>query len=149
MATNTDSAGDKAAVGQGEASAFERIGGAPTIRLAVDELYQLILDDPDLAGYFEDVELPRLKAHMADLLTKVLGGPDRYAGRDLEEGHRGLGITAEHYGKVGDHLIGLLERLGAPADIVAAVAETLQAVSDQIIERPTSVEASAGSGRDG
>jgi hemoglobin len=118
-------------------SAFERIGGAATVRLAVDELYKLILADPELEGYFEAVELPRLKSHMVDLLTTVLGGPDQYTGRELADSHRGLGITEEHYRMVGDHLIGILRGAGAPDDVVTSVGETLAAVSDQIIEVPS------------
>ena len=117
-------------------SAFARIGGAATVRLAVDELYKLILADPELEGYFEGVELPRLKAHMVDLLTTVLGGPDQYTGRELADSHRGLGITEAHYRKVGDYLIKILQSAGAPEDVVASVGGTLTAVSDQIIEVP-------------
>ena len=117
-------------------SAFERIGGAATVRLAVDELYKLILSDPDLEGYFQGVNMPKLKVHMVDLLTTVLGGPGQYTGRELADAHRGLEITEEHYAKVGEYLIGLVKSIGAPDDVVESVGATLTAVSEQIIEEP-------------
>jgi hemoglobin len=115
---------------------YERIGGGPALRLAVDRFYAAVVSDPDLAPYFVDIELSKLKAHQAALLTKLLGGPDGYAGRDLADGHRGLGITDEHYAKVGAHLIGVLTDLSVPDDIIAAIGETLQAVRPQIVENP-------------
>jgi hemoglobin len=114
---------------------YERIGGAPALRLAVDRFYAALLTDPELRSYFEHVELGRLRAHQAALLAKVLGGPDGYAGRDLADGHRGLGITDDDYTKVGAHLIGVLNDLGGPADIVTAVAEVLAGARSQIVER--------------
>jgi hemoglobin len=130
-------------------SAFERIGGAATVRLAVDELYKLILSDPDLQGYFEGVELSKLKVHMVDLLTTVLGGPGQYTGRELADAHRDLEITEEHYRKVGAYLIGILQSAGAPEDVVASVGGTLEAVSDQIIEVPSAGSTPGGPGLDG
>jgi hemoglobin len=132
-----------------DGSPFERIGGAATVRLAVDELYKLILADPDLEGYFEGIPLPRLKAHMVDLLSTVLGGPGEYTGRALDVAHHGLGITQEHYDKVGDYLIGILRGADAPDDIVAAVGETLASVSGQIVEHPSTASVPGGSGHDG
>jgi len=114
---------------------YERIGGAPALRLAVDRFYAALLNDPDLRPYFEHVELGRLKAHQAALLAKVLGGPNGYAGRDLADGHRGLGISDDDYAKVGAHLVGVLTGLDVPADIVAAVEDVLAGVRDQIVER--------------
>jgi hemoglobin len=101
-----------------------------------------------LEGYFEGIDLPRLKVHMVDLLTTVLGGPDQYTGRDLADAHQGLEITEEHYRKVGDHLISVLQNLGAPDDVVASVGATLGAVSGQIIEEPSAGPIPVGPGRD-
>jgi len=118
------------------ASFYDRVGGAPAIKEAVERLYRLILGDPELAGYFDNVDMPKQKAHLAALLAKVLGGPDGYAGRDLAVAHEGLGITVEHYAKVGGYLVGVLRELGVDEDIVAAVAATLAAVRDQIVAQP-------------
>lgn len=129
-------------------SAYERIGGGATVRLAVDELYKLILADPELKDYFEGVEMPKLKVHMVDLLTTVLGGPNQYTGRELADAHRGLEITEEHYRKVGEYLIGLLQSIGAPDDVVTSVGATLSAVSDQVIEEPNTESTPGGPGHD-
>lgn len=117
-------------------SSYDQIGGGPAVRTAVDMLYTRILADPDLAHFFGGVDMPALRRHMALMLTKVLGGPDTYDGRNLTDAHRGLAITDAHYAKVGAHLIAVLEELQVPQDIVAAVTSVLLAVMSQVVVGP-------------
>jgi hemoglobin len=129
------------------ASYYERIGGAPTIRVAVERFYQRILDDAELAPYFAEIDMPRLKRHQVQLLSTVLGGPNEYAGRDLAVAHGGRGITDRHYAKVADHLATTLRDLGAPSDVITAVAETLDGVRPQIVQAgPEAAGSAHGSG---
>jgi len=114
-------------------SAYDRIGGEPSVREAVERLYQLILSDPDLAPYFTDVKMPDLKQHMVALLTKVLGGPDNYTGRDLALAHQSLNVTSEHFFVVGVYLLSVLQDLGVPLDIRRAVGTVLASVQPLVI----------------
>ena len=115
---------------------YERIGGTPAVRTAVDQFYDRVLDDPALVGYFDGVDVDRVKDHQVVLIGSLLGGPETYTGRTLEVAHRGLGITAADYGKVGDHLVGVLEDLGAPDDTVAAIKDALASVAPDIVAAP-------------
>lgn len=124
------------------ASHYDRLGGAESIRAAVDRFYAAVLDDPELAGYFTDIDVARLKRHQVLLLGQVLGGPQNYDGRDLGEAHRGLGITDGHYGKVVRHLVTVFTEMGAAADTIAAAGEVLDNVKPQIVEE--GAEAGAG-----
>lgn len=119
-------------VGDG-ASAYERIGGAAAVQAAVRIFYERVLADPDLAGYFETVEMAGQRRHLALMLTVLLGGPDTYTGRGLAEAHRGLGIPPAHYAKVGAHLLGTLAWLNVPADVVDGVRVTLGQVESQVV----------------
>lgn len=114
-------------------SHYERIGGAATIRVAVDRFYQLVVADPELAPYFADVDLAKLRRHQVQLLSAVLGGPVEYGGPELEIAHAGLGITEAHYAKVADYLTGVLRELAAPVDVIDATASVLHGVRDQIV----------------
>jgi hemoglobin len=114
---------------------YDQIGGAPTVKLAVDRFYDRVLADAELAPYFASTDMPRQKAHMAALLTKVLGGPDGYNGRDLKTAHQGMGITDHHFGLVGAHLVAVLNELGAPPEIVTGVTDVLTAVKGDVVER--------------
>lgn len=114
-------------------SYYAQIGGAPTIREAVERFYKLVLSDVELGPYFADVDMARLKRHQAQLLTTVLGGPNDYAGRDLAVAHADRGITGPHYTKVANYLVDVLRDLGAPEHVVTAVSTTVDSVRDQVV----------------
>jgi truncated hemoglobin YjbI len=114
-------------------SAYDRIGGEPSVREAVGRLYRLILGDAELAPYFSGVELSDLKQHMVSLLTKVLGGPDGYTGRDLALAHQHLQVTSEHFFVVGVYLLSVLQDLGVPLDIRRTVGTVLASVQPLVI----------------
>ncbi len=118
-------------------SYYDRIGGAPVVREVVDSFYVRVLGDDDLKPYFDGVDMPRLKRHMVVLLCSVLGGPDPYEGRDLGEAHAGLGITSQHYDKVGEHLFAVLQAGGVDEDILRDVGLVLAKVKSSIVAEPT------------
>jgi hemoglobin len=113
-------------------SMYERIGGAATVREAVDRFYGRLLDDPELAGYFAG-DITALKRHQAALLTQVLGGPGSYEGRDLAEAHARLDIHPAHFRRVVFYLVGTLWELGAPMDVVMAIGETVASLESAVV----------------
>ncbi|MET7964938.1 group 1 truncated hemoglobin [Micromonospora zamorensis] len=117
------------------ASHYDRIGGAVAVKAAVDLFYDKVLVDPELAGYFSDVDMVGQRRHLTLMLTTVLGGPDEYTGRGLAEAHQPLDIPVEHYAMVGGHLVVTLTELGVPADILADVQTVLGQVQDQVVSR--------------
>ncbi|MEU6077842.1 group 1 truncated hemoglobin [Micromonospora sp. NPDC047074] len=114
-------------------SHYERIGGASSVKAAVEVFYDRVLADPELAGYFDTVDMARQRRHLALMLAVVLGGPNEYAGRGLAEAHQPLGISEKHYALVGGHLTATLAGLGVPADVLAHVGSVLEQVRDQVV----------------
>jgi hemoglobin len=53
---------------------FERLGGAVSIDVAVDRFYARILDDPELASFFDSVHMRKQRAHQKAFLAMALGG---------------------------------------------------------------------------
>lgn len=127
-------AGDQIDMTEVPASHYDRIGGAPTIRQAVDRFYERVLADGELTPYFTDADLANVKRHQVLLLSQVLGGPTAYDGRALGDAHRGLGITERHYDKVVDHLVSVLTDLGADDEAIAAAGSVVAAVKPDIVE---------------
>lgn len=121
-------------------SHFDAVGGAEGIRQAVQIFYGAVLADDRLKAYFADVDMPRLKHHQAALLTQVLGGPAEFVGRDLRTAHHGLNISDDHYDVVVEHLRATLIGLGASDAVLATIAETLDAVREQVLDRPAAPE---------
>jgi truncated hemoglobin YjbI len=120
----------------GGMSYFDELGGTPTVQEAVDRFYRLVLDDGELAGYFDGVDISTLTEHQVKLISHVLGGPNGYAGRDLGEAHGHLGVTDAHYQKVGAYLTGVLTEMGARDEIITAVGATLAGVAPQVVTKP-------------
>lgn len=114
-------------------SMYDRIGGASTVTRVVDRLYTLILDDSLLLPTFHDKDLVPLKRHMAALLSQVLGGPKAYTGQDLATVHQPLAITDAQYRSVADYLLACLYIEHAPADVLAAMVETLTTLQATIV----------------
>lgn len=121
-------------------SPFVAVGGAGAVSAVVDEFYRRLLDDPATAGHFttlvEEDGLHRLKRHQVLLLTKVLGGPDRYDGRDLDRAHVGLTIDDAAYQRVSLHLLTVLHDFKVPMDVLQVADSTLRAVRPAIVSEP-------------
>ncbi|WP_181871544.1 group I truncated hemoglobin [Sphaerisporangium album] len=117
-------------------SFYDQVGGASAVGDVVDLFYVRVLDDADLKPYFAGVDMPRLKRHMVVLLCSVLGGPEPYEGRDLAEAHRGMGITHQHYAKVGEILLSVMREAGVSEEIQRHVVLTLDKVESSIVAEP-------------
>ncbi|MBL6276227.1 group 1 truncated hemoglobin [Micromonospora fiedleri] len=114
-------------------SHFERIGGAGSVKAAVELFYDRVLADPELAGYFTAVDMAGQRRHMAQMLTVVLGGPNEYRGRDLATAHQPLQIPVAHYQQVGGHLTAVLTQLNVPGDVITDVQAVLAQAQDQVV----------------
>jgi hemoglobin len=117
-------------------SIFERLGREQGIRAAVDDFYDRVVGDAQLAPYFEDVDLRKLRGHQTALLVQVTGGPAAYSGRDLAAAHERLGITPQDFDRVIGHLVATLTSFGVSAEDVGAVGEALTAHRDEIVTAP-------------
>lgn len=118
-------------------SIFERLGQEQGIRAAVDDFYERVVGDPQLARYFDGVDMRTLRGHQTALLVQVTGGPAGYAGRDLAAAHAQLDITPEDFDRVVQHLVGTLTSFGVSQEDIAAVEEVLTAQRDAIVTVPT------------
>jgi hemoglobin len=117
-------------------SLYEALGGAGTVREAVDRFYARVLADPAVSHFFTGIDLPRLKRHQVLVITGILGGPKEYAGAGLRAGHAGLNITDADYNRVGAHLLAVLDELGAGPEAAATVSAALAEVCGDIVGVP-------------
>ena len=116
-------------------SDYERIGGGAPLTAVVDELYVRLAADPLVGHYFTDIDLPRQKRHMVLMLAKVLGGPDEYTGRALDDAHQPLDISDADYDARRAPRDDPRRGRGSPDDIPGRVVETLGAVRPQVVSR--------------
>ncbi|MCO8120380.1 group 1 truncated hemoglobin [Stieleria sp. TO1_6] len=88
---------------------FERLGGAAAIANYVQEMYQRVLADPDLASFFADSSMDRVKKMQYHFLASAFDGPADYSGAELTKIHADRGITAKHFAKFCGHFADVLE----------------------------------------
>ena len=105
---------------------YERIGGDEALIAVVDDLYERIMADDQLSGFFTGVNMSRLKGKQVEFFAEALGGPEPYRGGSMREVHRGRGIAPEHFNLVAGHLIDALTAAGVDKptvdEIIGAVA---------------------------
>jgi hemoglobin len=114
---------------------YDQIGGSPSVSAAVDLFYEKVIGDPNLAAYFEGVDLGRLKGHQRAFIGAALGGPEAYQGRDMGAAHAGLGVTDADFDAVVGHLVATLGELGVPAVTISQIGDALAPLRSDIVTR--------------
>lgn len=115
-------------------SIIGNFGGKAGVSDAVAMLYERLLDDAEVAPYFDDVDLPALRNHMVDFLVAALSGSSaEYSGRPLDEAHRGLAVTDEAFDHVVGHLIAVLNQSGVDAGSVVTLIDRVAPLRSQVV----------------
>ncbi len=114
---------------------YERLGGMVSIDAAVDQFYERVIRDPELAPFFDRVDLRRLRAHQQAFLAMALGGPRRSSGRGLAEAHRHLAIDDHHVDLVAGHLAAVLAGLGVSPALIDEVVSAVDGLRGDVLGR--------------
>lgn len=112
---------------------YDSIGGAAAVRAAVDDFYDRVLADPELAPSFEGIDRQRLKAHQRSFIAAAIGGPEIFAGRDMASAHAGLGVTDAQFDTVVAHLVDTLNALGVAQDTIGQIGAALTPLRGSIV----------------
>jgi hemoglobin len=116
------------------ASIYDQIGGPGAVVATVDGLYDRVLGDPMLAGYFSDVAMELQKGHMRAFITVALGGGGGYTGRDMATAHAGLEIGDREFDLLTGHLAATLASLGVPPSQTEAILGRISPLRSEIVE---------------
>ncbi len=117
---------------------YERIGGAPAVKAAVDIFYGKVLADDRIARFFEGVDMAGQSAKQRAFLIMAFGGPNAYTGADMRRGHAKLverGLNDSHFDAVVENLAATLTELGVPSSDIAEVAAIAESVRDDVLGR--------------
>lgn len=98
-------------------------------------LYDALLEDPSLAPFFANVDMDRLREHMADFIGSITGGPAIYEGKPMDAAHAPYDITAQHYQNVATHLHTALLKAGISADDVDLLMQEVSKLEASIVNR--------------
>ncbi|WP_408959937.1 group I truncated hemoglobin [Natrinema sp. 74] len=114
-------------------SLYERLGGEDAIAAVVDEFYDRVVADEQVADYFDDVDMQRQRAHQAQFISSVTGGPVEYTGAEMEAAHEGMGITPSDFRAIATHLDDALAEFDVDNDDREAVLEEIASYKSDIV----------------
>ncbi|USZ77721.1 group 1 truncated hemoglobin [Halorussus vallis] len=113
---------------------FDRLGGREAVESVVDDFYDRVLTDERVVQHFEDADTTALRAHQVQFVSAVTGGPVQYTGDDMEEAHRGMGITDEEFNAVATHLDTALDENGVADEDRERVLAEVEELRPEIVE---------------
>ena len=116
-----------------EMSIYEKIGGDAAVDAAVDIFYKKVLADDRISSFFDTVDMPGQIQKQKAFLTMAFGGPNNYTGKDMREAHKGMNLTEEHFGAVAEALVGTLQELSVPQDIIDEIVAVALSVKDDVL----------------
>ena len=96
-------------------------------------LYDKLLSDDELKGFFDKIDMDKLRDHMADFLGSLTGGPDIYEGRTIQDAHADLPISRAHFLKVAQHLQDALTETGIEDDDCNAIMQAVAGLAGDVI----------------
>ncbi len=102
-------------------SLYDRIGGEKAVKTTVLKMYDKILDDPELAGFFEHIDVEKLRLSQSAFVTYAFGGSTHYTGKSLRNAHADAvskGLSHRHFDLVAAHLKSAMQELHVPHDLI-------------------------------
>src|SRR6266550_4714406 len=96
------------------ASLYERLGGLEAITSVVDSFVVRCAGDDRINRKFERTDIPRLKKMLVDQVCEATGGHCTYTGRDMQQTHDGMAVTAGEFDVAMQHLGATLDEFNVP-----------------------------------
>ena len=116
-------------------SIYAEIGGRDAVEAVVDDFYERVLDDEQLVGFFEGMDMVELRAHQVQFVSSVAGGPVEYAGADMREAHAHLDVGDDDFDRVVTHLDAALRENGVGDDDVDAILSEVEGLRAPTVGR--------------
>ena len=111
---------------------FQRIGGSEGVASLVVDFYKRVLDDPELAPFFDGVPLDKLQSMQRALFSAALDGPLAYTGQPLGSAHDGRGITPHHLQLFLEHLFLTVRELDLTQGEIIEIIDRINLYADEV-----------------
>ncbi len=123
---------------QTHSSLYAQLGGEEAVDAAVDIFYRKVLADDRISQFFDGVDMEQQAAKQKAFLTMAFGGPHRYTGLDMRQGHAHLvqrGLNDRHVDAVIENLGATLRELGVQEELIAQVAAIADSTRNDVLGR--------------
>jgi len=117
-------------------SLYERLGGAPALKVVVGEYVDTLATDPRTRRSFEGSNLTRVKERLGAMLCAATGGGCRYDEEDsIKTIHAGLAVTNREFKDGVAELVEILDRHHVPAREKSELLALLGPMEHDIVSR--------------
>jgi methyl-accepting chemotaxis protein/truncated hemoglobin YjbI len=127
-------------------SLYAKLGGRTSLDAVVEEFYERVLEDPDLAPCFAGTNADGLRNQQVQFLAQALGGPAVYSGPPMGPMHEYLPPEDRTYARVAKHLETTLRSLRIPKDLAKEVVALVAPLPAEIVNRDTNPAATPPKG---
>jgi hemoglobin len=110
----------------------QKVGAERGLESLMLAFYARVLEDPELAPFFQDSSLVKLHAMQRELFAMALGGNIQYTGTPLAHAHHGRGISAYHFARFTSHLPETLREQKLDEEDVNAVIDRINSFANEI-----------------
>lgn len=118
---------------------YEKLGGEAAVSATVDLFYKKVLADDRLKGYFEGVDVERLRRHQKSFLAVAFGGGALGTiGQKLRGAHAHLveqGIGDAEFDRIVDLLEAALAELKVPKELIGEALQTIDGLRNDVLNR--------------
>jgi hemoglobin len=118
-------------------NAYDRLGGAEGVDRLISGFYDRVLDDADLAPFFEHADMGRLLTMQHEFVATALGGPAEFASSTLHHAHARRGIRGSHYVRFLELFMKSLEGAGLDQEDIDRVLERMAIAAPDVIDETT------------
>ena len=123
-------------------SLYERLGGAYSIAVVVDDFIDRIMGDPRLNANprvdeaHHRVSAQGFKYYVTEQVCWAAGGPQTYSGRSMFDTHRELLITSEEWDAFMDDFHQTLAKFDVPERETGELVAIVESTRDDIVTSP-------------
>lgn len=117
---------------------FEKLGGKDAVEGAVDIFYGKVLADDRIKHFFDGVDMDRQRIKQKAFLTFAFGGPNKYSGKNMRDGHAHLvkrGLNDTHFDAVVENLATTLRELSVAEELIGEVAAIAETTRNDVLGR--------------
>ena len=119
-------------------SLYEDLGGHAALDAVVDNFYTKVLADERVNGFFTGTDMAQQARKQKLFLTFAFGGPNKYTGKNMRDGHAHLvarGLNDSHVDAIIELLGATLTEFNVPESKIAEVAAVANSVRDDVLGR--------------
>ena len=119
-------------------SLFDDLGGAKALDAVVDAFYKKVLADNRVNSFFAGTNMEQQARKQKAFLTFAFGGPNKYTGQNMKDGHAHLvarGLNDSHVDAIVEILGATLKEFNVPDEKIQEVAAVAESVRGAVLGR--------------